>query len=227
MLWRAAATAVSRSTQLSYLVTEAAKARVPIRILLPWLITLTVGAGSLALAVRQERKLQVPLVYLGYFCLASILQLFYYGVTSNQNSMFWWLELLHNILLCLLSLEIVSHIAPDWHGKLWGFALLATLTINFIVIPMSVPGSLPALATRSLMTGFWLLILVALYGVRMNREYTLITAGILTLLLGDMFASPHFPKAGPWLITFIQLLPVPGLCLIAFAGSKRAQTAES
>lgn len=194
-----------------------------LRILVPWVLTIVTAAGGFLISLRQERLMKLSRVYLAYFATAGSVQLICWVIKpGHYGIVFWILELSHDILLCLLALEITSHLLPPRFVKFWAIAFLLIMIIGYVnSLPTTAPKVLLNLGVSSLFTGAWLLMLLVFFDVPWTREYGLVTAGVLAVIANDVLSSPYI-RAGmnDWFVALIQLSPLPGLVLLTLAGRK-------
>jgi len=193
-----------------------------LRVLALWILTILVAAAGFFVSLRQSRRLKLPKVYLGFFALAGLIQLVCSFVLKidHYRAVYWAFQLAHNVLLCLISLEILLHLVQMRYIKYLAIAFLALLIIGLITeIPSSGLDILLNLSISASFSGVLLLTLLTFVNVHWTREYRLVTAGVMALLVGDLlpFLAWLLRGRAKGLSIAVQLGPVTGLILLTLA----------
>lgn len=192
----------------------------------PWLLTNAVALCGFIVGLLQERKLKVPILYMGYFALAGSVQFIaFFARPRDYAAIFWIAEFLHDCLLCVLSVEVLSVILPRKYVIFWTVPALVLLVGRVAVgLPSSYSNVFLDLASSASFIGGALLLLLLFVNVKWTREEKMVTAGIIALLLSEMLGSLEMTARHASAVMAIQLTPLIGLLLLTFAGSRRQRT---
>lgn len=195
------------------------------RILVPWLLTIIVAAVGFLISMHQYRRLRWPKVYLAYCAGVGLIQMTcWFKLPNHYNAIFWFFQLAHDVLLCWLSVEIISVLLPARFVKFWATAFLVILLAGFFnTLPATTTAALLNLSISASYTGGLLLVALFFINVNWTKEDILVAAGVVTILLSHIVSSLQWMKAGLGiaLILIIQLVPLIGLILMIIAGSSR------
>jgi hypothetical protein len=193
-------------------------------ILARWLLTITAATLGFLFSLRQKRKLKTPQIFLGYFACAGIVQLACLLTRSGDyQTLFWATDITHNVLLCIISIEVLCHLLPDRrYAFVW---TLAAFTILIVRLSHGLPSKayfvLLNLTVNASFTCGVLLVLLLFIKVDWTQEYSLVSVGIVLLLVSDNVPWIGWvSKAlGKLLVSVVQLGPVVGLTLLSIAGA--------
>jgi hypothetical protein len=188
-------------------------------------LTIILAGVGFITSLHQRRELKIPRIYLGYFALAGLIQLIcFIRWPGNYQSIFWTAELLHNALVFSMSLEIGVVLLPRSYFKLFAaFALAILLLKLFTRLPStSTTLLLEMSASTSLMCGL-LLSLLFFTRVQWTREHTMVTAGVMILILTSL--SQAFGAGIELNLILGRIEPFLVIGLLTAAGSSRESTA--
>ena len=189
-----------------------------------WLLDIAVAIVGFIISLFQTRKLVVPRSYLAYFGLAGLVQLLSKIMGSGQYpNLFWVLEVVHNVLLCILCIEIVSRLLPRQYAHICSGAAFLILAISFVLQDSSdIREAFLNLSISASFIGGILLVFIFFIKVRWTREYRVTTAGVIALLSADVIFLFATRDGSSGLIS--QLGPIPGLVLLTAAGGFQKKT---
>ncbi len=194
-------------------------------ILAPWFLTLTTAATGFIASLRQKRTLVMPKNYLAFFAVVGSIQLVCFLIRPGEyHILFWVSEIVHNILLCVVSVEIIYELLPRRYAITWILAALLILSVRLVLgMPAPATEALLNLSITASFTSGVLLILLLFIKVDWKREHALVTAGVIALLLGDVIPWIGWLKEvlGTGFVTTVQLGPLTGLVLMSIAGFKK------
>jgi hypothetical protein len=195
---------------------------VTLRILGPWLLMIAVASGGFSLSLRQKRTLKLTCVYLAYCATVGSIQLaFWFLWPALYSKAYWTFELVHNVLLCFLSAEIIWRLLPRRYVVGWAsiasFIPAATLLVRLPLNPAA--AALLNFSTSASFTGGILLMSLFFIPVNWTKEYRIATAGVFSVLLADLLSSFGISGySGANQISAVQLAPLLGLILLSLAG---------
>lgn len=191
------------------------------------LLMIGIASGGFVRSLAQERTLKMTRVYLAFCAIVGSVQLalllFRSGV--HYKTAYWSFEFAHNVLLCFLSAEIIIALLPRRFAILWsGIAFAIPLIMLIPRLPLRLPAALLNLSTSASFVGGILLLSLFLISVNWKNEHRMATAGVVTLLVGDLVSFfGSIGHSGLGQTSAVQLAPLPGLILLSLAGrSKRA-----
>jgi hypothetical protein len=197
------------------------------RVLALSLFMISVAVGGFVWSFSQERTLRMTRVYLAFCAVVGSTQLAFWLLWSgvHYNNAYWAFEFAHNVLLCVLSAEIIRALFPRRFVVPWiGIALTIPLITLVARLPLKLPAALVILSTSASFTGGILLTCLFFISVKWTKEHRMATAGVVAVLIGDLLAS--FGTTGhssPGQTSAVQIAPLLGLILLSLAGrSKRA-----
>lgn len=190
-----------------------------------WLLDIAVAIVGFLISLFQTRNLIFPRSYLAYFGVAGLVQLLSKIMGSGQYpNLFWVLEVVHNVLLCMICIEIVSRLLPREYVRICSSAAFLILAISFVLQAASnVMEAFLNLSISASFVGGILLVFIFFIKVRWTREYRVTTAGIIALLSADVI-SLFVARGGTGSSLISQLGPIPGLVLLSVAGSFQKKT---
>lgn len=195
-----------------------------LRILALWLFMISLASGGFVHSLFQERTLRMTRVYLAFCAVVGSIQLglwlLWPGVYYDA---YWIFEVVHNVLLCFLSAEIIWPLFPRRSASSWiGIALTIPLITLLVRLPLKPTAALVIVSTSAGFTGGILLMSLFFTSVIWTKEHRIATAGVVAVLLGDLL-SPFVisGRSGPGQISAVQLAPVVGLILLSLAGHSK------
>ena len=89
----------------------------------PWVVIIIVAIWAFWRSVRQTREFKGVQWYPLYCASASIIQLVIFRLWPHEyNISFWVFQFAHNIILCFLTIEIISRLVEKIYAVLWAIA---------------------------------------------------------------------------------------------------------
>jgi len=186
------------------------------------LLIIGVAAGGFVRSLAQERTLKMTRVYLAFCAIVGAIQfaLLLLRSGAHYKTAYWSFEFAHNVLLCLLSAEIIKALLPRRFAIVWSGIAFAIPVIMLIPrLPLKPPTALLNLSTSASFVGGILLLSLFLTSVNWTKEHRIATAGVVTMLVADLlsfFGSTGHSGLGQ--TSAVQLAPLPGLILLSLAG---------
>jgi hypothetical protein len=193
------------------------------------LLLLWIGCAWWALvgAMRnwQQIRVKMAVFYLGYVAVVPALSLLPWLLAAPNvyRWLYWTTDLLHDFILCVVGIQLISHLIPKRFAFLWSYGFLLLLLFAYYKTLRPLPARIDDALLNLTVAGDYtvLVILVCMVffpGIKWTKEYALITAGIVLISIGDAFPTVQWLRGlqEPWLSWILQVGPLPGLLVMGF-----------
>jgi hypothetical protein len=189
--------------------------------LVPWLLELATALIGFVFSFFQRRDLVFPKSFLAYFVVGGAVQLYFYHAgqlgSVQYMKVFWFLQVIYNLLLFAVSIEIAKHLLPGQYVTLCTAAFIVLLVVaGYKNFGSGVGNECLQLSRTANYGGGMLLLFIFLIGAEWTIEYALTARGVLILVIVDLVTFGINKPAVSNLIS--QIGPLPGLLLLSVSG---------
>lgn len=189
--------------------------------LVAWIAVILTALTGFVVSLFQDRQLKAPRFYLLYCGLAGSIQL-YIWFYHPELSWYWAFELANDVLLCLMSVEILS-VLRSWKTVVL-FSIPCLGTVALLIADVLPTTTRVEASLKTIIIGGILLAVVLSQSKNWTYESRWTAWGIFLLLALDGISS--WAWLGRWLgrwggVFFNQLSPLPGLVFLILAGKKK------